>query len=163
MCAVRAPAKAGKSDQTLGGILQPMTHAFESAQKYGAWMMDPLPPTVDETKIYVLGGHSNAKALWMYGSYADFVTRRFKTVIALPTGVGGTGHVIYNGTIYYPQYNTAKDVMFRRKHLNKGQFSFGAFADIDLAADERGLWAVYTTTANDGYIVISKLHPVTLQ
>ncbi|XP_014680124.1 PREDICTED: noelin-like, partial [Priapulus caudatus] len=98
------------NEETLGGILQPITHAWESAaaQKYGAWMMDPLPPTGDETKIYVLGGYTNARALWMYGNYADFVTRRRKTVITLPTGVGGTGHVIYNGTIYYPQYNTAK-------------------------------------------------------
>ncbi|XP_014679684.1 PREDICTED: LOW QUALITY PROTEIN: noelin-2-like [Priapulus caudatus] len=122
-------------------------------------MMDPLPPTGDETKIYVLGGYASIRALWMYGSYADFVTRRRKTIITLPIGVAGTGHVIYNGTIYYPQYNTAKVTEAHGdQHLpgalyqNQGQFSFGCYSDIDLAADERGLWAVYTTTANDGYI-----------
>lgn len=42
-------------------------------------------------------------------------------------------------------------------------YTWGGFSDIDLMADEIGLWAVYATNQNAGNIVISQLNQDTLE
>ena len=46
-----------------------------------------------------------------------------------------------------------------------GQFpySWGGYTDIDLSVDEKGLWAVYSTSKAQGAIVISQLDPHSLE
>lgn len=58
---------------------------------------------------------------------------------------------------------TASVVLPGALYQDNGRYSSGGYADLDLAADEKGLWAVYTTIANDRFIVISQLDPVSLQ
>lgn len=95
-------------EETLESIAQPVTHSWDSANVFGAWIMDPLPPAGDERKIYIMPGHANPSKVVMYSDYADLSGNRKKNIISLPTGWGGTGHLVYNGTIYYAQYNTGK-------------------------------------------------------
>ena len=95
----------------------------------------------------------------------------------LPEAVESTGATLYRGSLYYQRrrsrtvlrYDLSSESIAARRDLPHagfhGQFpySWGGYTDIDLAADESGLWAVYSTSKAKGAIVISKLDPDTLE
>ena len=98
-------------------------------------------------------------------------------VMLLPEAVESTGAALYRGSLYYQRrrsrtllrYDLSSESIAARRDLPHagfhGQFpySWGGYTDIDLAADESGLWAVYSTSKAKGAIVISKLDPDTLE
>lgn len=98
-------------------------------------------------------------------------------VLLLPELVESTGATLYRGSLYYQRrrsrtllrYDLASESIAARRDLPHagfhGQFpySWGGYTDIDLAVDERGLWAVYSTSKAKGAIVISQLDPHSLE
>ncbi|XP_075178680.1 olfactomedin-4-like [Anomaloglossus baeobatrachus] len=89
-------------------------------------------------------------------------------------GQGG-GVIMFNNSLYYNCYNTRDICKFnvdtnaveRRTLLDatfNNRFSYASsnWQDIDLASDEDGLWVIYSTEENAGYIVIGKLNPLNL-
>ena len=92
------------------------------------------------------------------------------------SGWEGTGHVVYDGYLYYILYNTNTMVKYdiqnrnivttsplpNAGYHNLYAYGWGGFSDIDFAADEQGLWVLYATSSNNGKMVISKLDPSNL-
>ncbi|KAG7260451.1 hypothetical protein CRUP_008802 [Coryphaenoides rupestris] len=125
------------------------------AGKYGVWMQDP-----DAVSTY------GPNMVW-----------RIDTVLLLPEAVESTGAALYRGSLYYQRrrsrtivrYDLSSESIAARRDLPHagfhGQFpySWGGYTDIDLAVDESGLWAVYSTSKAKGAIVISKLDPDSLE
>ncbi|KAI4810356.1 hypothetical protein KUCAC02_019194 [Chaenocephalus aceratus] len=88
-----------------------------------------------------------------------------------------TGATMYRGSLYYQRkrsrslirYNLTSERLASRLELPHAGFhgqhpySWGGYTDIDLAADEQGLWAIYSTNTAKGAIVISKLDPESLE
>lgn len=88
-----------------------------------------------------------------------------------------TGATLYRGSLYYQRrrsrtlirYDLASESIAARRDLPHagfhGQFpySWGGYTDIDLSVDEKGLWAVYSTSKAKGAIVISQLDPHSLE
>ncbi|XP_051930319.1 myocilin [Hippocampus zosterae] len=94
-------------------------------------------------------------------------------VVLLPEPLEGTGAVLYRGSLYYQRrrsrtlirFDLASESVAARRDLPHagfhGQFPYawGGYTDIDLAVDERGLWAIYSTSKAKGAVVLSQLDP----
>ena len=84
--------------------------------------------------------------------------------------------MIYDGSVYYNKFNTSVVIRYSlddRRILaerelpeagfgNMAPYQWAGSTDIDFAADEVGLWAIYATLQNSLDIVVSQLDPVTL-
>ncbi|XP_023996640.2 noelin-3-like [Salvelinus sp. IW2-2015] len=147
-----------------------------SGTRFGAWMTDPqASPT--KHRVWYMDSYTNNKIVKEYKSIADFVSGAGSRTYNLPFKWAGTNHVVYNGSLYYNKVQSNIVVCYRfetgrvvtqRALENAGfhnvyPYTWGGFSDIDLMADELGLWAIYATNQNAGNIVISQLNPETLQ
>ncbi|KAM9796703.1 myocilin [Syngnathus typhle] len=161
----------------LVSVSEPVTHrkADSIAGKYGVWMQDPEavapygPAMV--WRIDTVG--SDVRQLFGYEDMEQ-LSRGFPTkVVLLPEPLEGTGAVLYRGSLYYQRrrsrtlirFDLASESVAARRDLPHagfhGQFpySWGGYTDIDLAVDERGLWAIYSTSKAKGAVVLSRLDP----
>ncbi|KAF7223119.1 myocilin-like [Nothobranchius furzeri] len=148
--------------------------------KYGVWLQDPAP----QSSIYT------NRTVWCIDAVVTDVCQLFKyedmdhfsrgfpeKVLVLPEPVESTGAALYRVSLYYQRrhsrtlirYDPASERLVSRldlpdaSYLGQHPYSLGGYTDIDLAADEQGLWAIYSTTRAKGAIVISQLDPVSLQ
>ncbi|KAM6954344.1 noelin-like isoform 1-T1 [Aplochiton taeniatus] len=158
----------------LTGISEPIT-IKTSGSRFGSWMTDPLAPDGD-SRVWYMDGYHNNRFVREYRSMDDFINTDNFTSHRLPHPWSGTGQVVYNGSIYFNKFQSHTIIKFdfqtsvisRSKQLdfagynNMYHYSWGGHSDIDLMADESGLWAVYATNQNAGNIVISQLNPGTL-
>nr|XP_023997970.1 noelin-3-like [Salvelinus alpinus] len=147
-----------------------------SGSRFGAWMTDPQA-SPRNNRVWYMDNYTNNKIVKEYKSIADFVSGAESRTYNLPFKWAGTDHVVYNGSLYYNKAQSNIVVCYRfetgrvvtQRALEKAGFhnvypyTWGGFSDIDLMADELGLWAVYATNQNAGNIVISQLNPETLQ
>ncbi|XP_072130889.1 noelin-3-like [Mobula birostris] len=147
-----------------------------SGTRFGAWMTDPLAAQRDD-KVWYMDGYTSSKVVLEYQSMAGFVSGEDYRQYHLPYPWAGTNHLVYNGSLYYNKYqsNTLIRYNFRTSSVgaqrsldyagfnNIYPYTWGGFSDIDLMADEGGIWAVYATNQNAGNIVISQLDTQTLQ
>lgn len=131
----------------------------------------------DCPQVWYMDSYTNNKIVKEYKSIADFVAGVESRSYNLPFKWAGTNHVVYNGSLYYNKmqsniivrysFETGRVVTQRALESagfhNVYPYTWGGFSDIDLMADELGLWAVYATNQNAGNIVISQLNPDTLQ
>ncbi|XP_056451770.1 noelin-3-like isoform X2 [Gadus chalcogrammus] len=147
-----------------------------SGARFGAWMTDPQA-SPQNNRVWYMDSYTNNRIVKEFKSMDDFVAGVESRTYTLPFKWAGTNHVVYNGSLYY---NKIKSNIVVRYHFETGSvdiqralesagfhnvypYSWGGFSDIDLMADELGLWAVYATNANAGNIVISWLNADTLQ
>ncbi|XP_028817966.1 myocilin [Denticeps clupeoides] len=165
----------------LVAVMEPETHrkADTIAGKYGVWMQDPEakdPFGPDMVwRINTVG--SEVRQLFGYEDL-DQLARGFPTkVLLLPEAVESTGAAMYRGSLYYQRrrsrtlirYELATETVAARRDLPHagfhGQFpySWGGYTDIDLAVDEQGLWAIYSTNKAKGAIVVARLDPHSLE
>ncbi|XP_041659975.1 myocilin-like [Cheilinus undulatus] len=148
--------------------------------KYGVWLQDPEPQGDIYTNKTVWRIDAVGKDIRQLFAYEDMdqFSRGFPSkVMVLPEPVESTGATIYRGSLYYQRrrsrtlirYDLASEKLASRSDLPHagfhGQFpySWGGYTDIDLAADEQGLWAIYSTSKAKGAIVISQLDPESLE
>ncbi|XP_047659176.1 noelin-2b isoform X2 [Tachysurus fulvidraco] len=119
----------------LMGLSNPVTiRSFGS--RFGSWMMDSMISSSDE-RVWSMDGYFRGKRVFEYRTLRDFTTGHNFVVHQLPHPWAAA----YNNTFPY---------------------SWGGSSDIDLMADESGLWAVYTTLMHGGNMVLGRLDPVTL-
>ncbi|XP_051501595.1 myocilin-like [Myxocyprinus asiaticus] len=182
---VSAPNLDGPADITGCGDLvwvgEPKMHrkADSISGKYGVWMQDPeaTEPYGPEMLWRIDAVGSEVRQLFGYENM-DQLTRGFPTkVLLLPEAVESTGATMYQGSLYYQRrlsrtllrYDLLSESIAARRDLPHagfhGQFpySWGGYTDIDLAVDENGLWAIYSTNKAKGVIVISQLDPHSLE
>nr|XP_025950048.1 noelin-3 isoform X3 [Dromaius novaehollandiae] len=147
-----------------------------SGTRFGAWMTDPLA-SEKNNRVWYMDSYTNNKIVREYKSIADFVSGAESRTYNLPFKWAGTNHVVYNGSLYFNKYQSniiikysfdTGRVLAQRSLEYAGfhnvyPYTWGGFSDIDLMADEIGLWAVYATNQNAGNIVISQLNPDTLE
>ncbi|KAG2461341.1 NOE3 protein, partial [Polypterus senegalus] len=135
------------------------------------------PESGMEHKVWYMDSYTNNKVVREYKSIQDFVSGAESRTYSLPFRWAGTSHVVYNGSLYYNKYQSniiikysfdtgrilaQRSVEYAGFH-NVYPYTWGGFSDIDLMADEMGLWAVYATNQNAGNIVISQLNADTLE
>ncbi|KPP63011.1 noelin-3-like [Scleropages formosus] len=147
-----------------------------SGTRFGAWMTDPQASSKNN-RVWYMDSYTNNKIVREYKSMADFVSGVESRTYNLPFKWAGTNHVVYNGSLYYNKYQSniivkysfetgrvlAQRALEYAGFHNVYPYTWGGFSDIDLMADELGLWAVYATNQNAGNIVISQLDPDTLE
>ncbi|XP_061694238.1 noelin-3-like isoform X2 [Syngnathoides biaculeatus] len=147
-----------------------------SGTRFGAWMTDPQA-SPKNNKVWYMDGYTNNKIVKEYKSMADFASGAESRTYALPFKWAGTNHVVYNGSLYYNKMQSniivryglqSRRVLTQRAldsagYHNVYPYTWGGFSDIDLTADELGLWAVYATDRNAGNVVLSRLDPDTLR
>ncbi|KAK7933683.1 hypothetical protein WMY93_004579 [Mugilogobius chulae] len=153
----------------LTGISDPVT-IKTSGSRFGSWMTDPLAPPGD-TRVWYMDGYHNNRFVREYPSLWDFMSSENFTSHRLPHPWSGTGQVVYNGSLFFNKFQSHTIIKFDLKsgvisrsrqldfagYNNMYHYSWGGHSDIDLMADEGGLWAVYATHQNAGNIVISLL------
>ncbi|XP_051970139.1 noelin-3-like isoform X2 [Xyrauchen texanus] len=147
-----------------------------SGTRFGAWMTDPLASSRNN-RVWYMDTYTNSKVVREYKNIADFVSGLESRTYYLPFKWAGTNHVVYNGSLYYNKeqsniivkYSFESGRVLAQRALeyagfhNVYPYTWGGFSDIDLMADELGLWAVYATNQNAGNVVISQLEPQTLE
>jgi gliding motility-associated-like protein len=147
------------------------THGYTQ----GNWVVDPLE-TNGPGKIWVMPGYFEKTTVYEYASEADLLSNTVAKTYELPIPYDGTGHVVYGGNLYYNMANSNKMVKYNLAtqsvllevslpdagFRNTYHYTWGGYSDIDFATDENGLWVLYSTAANSGRLVISKLDPSTL-
>lgn len=143
---------------------------------YGAWFRDPIR-FQRRVYSYEMPNARYSITINYYGSLKDYHDGNDATVIRLPDNSQGTGLIAFNGSIYYNIYNSRNiakyDVVSNQKLVTKAldnagynnglPYRSGAYSDIDLLADEQGLWVVYSSTDANGFILISSLDQDTLE
>ncbi|XP_067292644.1 LOW QUALITY PROTEIN: olfactomedin-like protein 1 [Pseudorasbora parva] len=135
----------------------------------GSWMKDPTKGSV---KIYFFSGTRNSTIL-AYTSLKTFTeANSTKKNRSHPSSFSwhGTGHVVYNGFVYYHNADTNNEIL--KVHLSNrtvvdrlllpGAGRMPAYALsphtlLDLAVDEMGLWSIHADPDFGGNLVITKL------
>uniref|UniRef100_A0A3Q0RKV8 Olfactomedin 2a n=1 Tax=Amphilophus citrinellus TaxID=61819 RepID=A0A3Q0RKV8_AMPCI len=159
----------------LTGVSNPIT-VRASGSRFGSWMTDTMIPSSDN-RVWSMDGYFKGRRVLEYRTMNDFMKGQNFVQHLLPHPWAGTGHVVYNGSLYYNKYQSniiikyhfrSRSVLVQRSlsgagYNNTFPYSWGGSSDIDLMADENGLWAVYTTIPNAGNIVISRLEPQSLE
>uniref|UniRef100_A0A3B5MTP1 Olfactomedin-like domain-containing protein n=1 Tax=Xiphophorus couchianus TaxID=32473 RepID=A0A3B5MTP1_9TELE len=117
----------------------------------------------------------------LYQTYKDFMRSAnhrdatFSSSVTAPTAIEGPSAVLYGDGLYYHCYRSAdicrydlKTNEVKRVTLpgtgvgfnNKFPYCYyecRSNSDVDVEADETGLWALYATVGNHGNLVVSKL------
>uniref|UniRef100_A0A8D2ZFG6 Olfactomedin 3a n=2 Tax=Scophthalmus maximus TaxID=52904 RepID=A0A8D2ZFG6_SCOMX len=147
-----------------------------SGTRFGAWMTDPLA-TTRNNRVWYMDSYTNSKIVREYKTMDDFVAGVVSRTYSLPFKWEGTNHMVYNGSLYYNKYQSniivkysfetgsvlaQRALEFAGFH-NMYPYTWGGYSDIDVMADELGMWAVYATNQNAGNVVISQIDPDTLQ
>ncbi|KAK7889332.1 hypothetical protein WMY93_024892 [Mugilogobius chulae] len=179
------PVPDGTEDATgcgdLVSVADPVTHrrADNIAGKYGVWMQDPeaVSPYGPNMVWRIDTVGSEVRQLFGYDDMEQLSKGFPSKVLLLPDPVEGTGATMYRGSLYYQRrrsrtlirYELTSESIAARRELPHagfhGQFpySWGGYTDIDLAVDEQGLWAIYSTSKAKGAIVIAQLDPNSLE
>lgn len=142
---------------------------------HGSWFKDP---STGSSKVYFLNGLRN-DTLLVFPSLKSFTEgsgRHSPKVVKLPSHWQGTGHVVYNGFLYYHKADTPNQIVKVRlpngtqadtmllpgKAGHLPAYSLNPNTYLDLAVDELGLWVIHTDPDYSGNLVITKLDNASL-
>ncbi|XP_037538568.1 olfactomedin-like protein 1 [Nematolebias whitei] len=139
----------------------------------GSWFKDP---SEGSAKVYLLSGLRNNTVL-EFSSLENFAKTSSlpAKVLQLPFSWHGTGHVVYNGFLYYHKADTPNQIL--KVDLLNGTvvdstllpgagrlpvYSLNPNTYLDMAVDELGLWVIHADPEYGGNLVITKLDKETL-
>ncbi|MCJ8731215.1 hypothetical protein PDJAM_G00196860 [Pangasius djambal] len=185
---VPAPPKVQENVQDYAGcgelvsVGEPETHqkATSITGKYGMWFQDPESPGAPygpDTVWRIDTVSNDVRELYAYENLEQLARGYPMKVLLLPESMESTGGTVYQGSLYYQRKQspmllrydlTAENIVARSELPHPGfhgqyPYSWGGYTDIDLAVDEKGLWAIYSTEKARGAIVISQLDPKNLK
>ncbi|XP_059149640.1 noelin-3-like [Physella acuta] len=146
-------------------------HYVSADTTHGAYMVDPAS-TDEDGPVYVMKGAGRSDSLLEFDSFDTLM--RFGSMqrhFALPFDCAGTGHAVLRKHFFCQRADTNRIVKYHLRKMdivsemtltgavygNKYPYMSGENTDIDLAVDERGLWAIYATEESAGKMVISKI------
>uniref|UniRef100_A0A8C5NB16 Olfactomedin-like domain-containing protein n=2 Tax=Gouania willdenowi TaxID=441366 RepID=A0A8C5NB16_GOUWI len=136
-----------------------------SGTRFGAWMTDPVSSNRNNR---VSSEPTVIKIVREFKTMDDFVAGVVSRTYSLPFKWEGTNHIVYNGSLYYNKYQSniivkysfetgsvlaQRALEFAGFH-NMYPYTWGGFSDIDVMADELGMWVVYATNQNAGNVVL---------
>lgn len=140
----------------------------------GLWTKDAAG---NSEKIYVFDGTAN-DTVYVFPRMREFTlfsATRKAARIKLPYPWVGTGHLVYDGHLYYIRqqgpfqvikFNLANKTVVDSSVFPAEEqipvFGLSPFTYIEMAADEEGLWAIYATKENEKNICLAKLDPTSL-
>ncbi|XP_046705061.1 olfactomedin-4-like isoform X2 [Silurus meridionalis] len=152
---------------------------FSTSYIAGAWGHDIYNDTENYWIQPLASGHRMGISVRFYKTYEDFMAERNHKDESVTdsythaNAIQGPGTIVYKGVVYYQCYNTpelcafdVKTKQFRRLALPDAGFNnkfpycyYNCFdwTDINLSADDKGLWAIYATEANHGNMVVSRV------
>ncbi|NWX29764.1 OLFL1 protein, partial [Notiomystis cincta] len=160
-------------DSVLAGI-RSLKVVKKTGGKHGSWMKDPGKK---HTKIYLLSGSVNNVVLEFANIMAFMESNQTLQALRVPLALPweGTGHVIYQGFLFYHRYGSLNEIIkfnLQRRNVADQMLLPGAGrippyqlspqTKIDLAVDEQGLWALHAAPEAGGNIVITKINHVTM-
>ena len=142
---------------------------------WGAWMKDPLAPPDKSDHIW-LTRHHTGKILTEYKSLEELERDNFLTIYDLNEPYFGTGHVIYDGSLFYHRstqselikYDLKQRRVIARAYIPEASYQDNNFlysteySHFDLAADENGLWVIFAMDSQPTVTFVSKLNPLNL-
>ncbi|KAM9754732.1 olfactomedin-like [Menidia menidia] len=151
----------------------------------GSWGKQSKMDSVEQRNSYwvvpLFSGHIHGNTLRLYQTYEDFMASTknkdytFASSYSEFKTMEGPGGVLYGEALYYHCYRSA-DIC--RYDLNTNQvkkatlpgsgvgfnnkfpycyYDCRSHSDVDVEADETGLWAIYATVGNHGNLVASRL------
>lgn len=150
----------------------------------GSWGKQAQKESEDQNSYWVqslLTSHAWGNSLRVYENYEDFMASvRHKDFTFAPSynhanAIEGPSAVLYGDALYYHCYQSAdvcrydlKSTSVKRVTLpgtgvgfnNKFPYCYfdcRPYSDVDVEADETGLWAIYSTVGNHGNLVVSRL------
>ncbi|MEE6471024.1 hypothetical protein FKM82_009160 [Ascaphus truei] len=146
--------------------------------KHGAWGRDYSRLSTEKTAYWVAPLNADARYLEyyrLYNIYDDLLLYRNSRENRVEYGQG-SGHVVYDSFLFYNCHGSGDmckhdingNKLVLRRNLpsavfnNRFSYAGVPWQDIDFVVDESGLWVIYSTEANTGNIVISKLNDTTL-
>ncbi|XP_028909239.1 noelin-2 isoform X2 [Ornithorhynchus anatinus] len=158
----------------LTGVSNPIT-VRAMGSRFGSWMTDTMTPSTD-SRVWYMDGYYKGRRVLEFRSLGDFARGQHFVQHLLPQPWSGTGHVVFNGSLFYNRHQSnavvkyhfgSRAVLVQRSlpgagYNNTFPYSWGGFSDLDLMVDEGGLWAVHTSTRDAGNLVVSRLDPETL-
>ncbi|KAM9376493.1 olfactomedin-like [Pholidichthys leucotaenia] len=152
----------------------------------GSWGKQAQMDAEEETNSYwvqpLLNSHIYGNTLRVYQTYEDFMTSThhkdytFAPSYTDPKAIEGPNAVLYGDALYYHCFrsadicryelktNTVKRVTLPGTGVGfNNKFPYCYYdcrlnSDVDVEADETGLWAIYATIGNHGNLVVSRLH-----
>jgi len=146
----------------------------KSGRMFGFWGRDAARK--NSSALYIMEHFYRNTQIVEYARMVDFIKDKPSNNYTVPYNWAGTGHVVYDGSVYYNKFNTSVLIRYSlqdRKILaekslpdagfgNMAPYQWAGSTDIDFAADEVGLWVIYATLQNSLDVVISLLDPATL-
>jgi len=144
---------------------------------WGAWMKDAKNTTTSDDLAHIwTAEHYTGKKINEYASMEDLENDKTLTVHELTEPYFGTGHVVYNGALFYHRPGYAEIIKYdltRQKILGRINVPRAGFhgsnylysaenSYFDIAADENGLWVIYAKVTGQNSILVSKLDPTYL-
>ncbi|XP_071750810.2 olfactomedin-like [Centroberyx gerrardi] len=151
----------------------------------GSWGKQAQQDSQSERDSYwvqpLVNSHAWGTTVRLYLNYEDFMTSTnhrdfiFASSHTHTNAIEGPSAVLYGEALYYHCYRSADvcrynltDKSVTRVTLpgtgvgfnNKFPYCYydcRAYSDVDLEADETGLWAIYATLGNHGNLVVSRL------
>ncbi|XP_066408852.1 olfactomedin-like protein 1 [Molothrus aeneus] len=160
-------------DHMLAGI-RSLKVVKKTGGKHGSWMKDPGKK---HAKIYLLSGSVNNEILEFANIMAFMENNQTLKArrVPLPMPWEGTGHVIYQGFLFYHRHGSLNEIVkfhLQRRNIADQMLLPGAGripayqlspqTKIDLALDEQGLWALHAEPETRGNIVLTKINPVAM-